>query len=96
MLVVDDITLVREWDGVTENDAATMRLYPNPATDKLQVESAERIERYEVYDMKGALLRQGAVGSHAFGLDLEALPAGTYLLKTVSEGNVTTRRFMKN
>lgn len=96
MLVVDDITLVREWDGVTENDAATMLLYPNPATDKLQVESAERIERYEVYDMKGALLRQGAVGSHAFGLDLEALPAGTYLLKTVSEGSVTTRRFVKN
>ena len=95
MIVVDDVTLYREWDGVADSEPAMMSLYPNPATDKLQVESTERIERYEVYDITGALLRRDAVGRNTFSLDLEGLPAGTYLLKMTSEGTVQTRRFVK-
>ena len=95
MIVVDDVTLYREWDGVADSEPAMMSLYPNPATDKLQVESTERIERYEVYDITGALLRRDAVGHNTFTLDLEGLPAGTYLLKMTSEGTVQTRRFVK-
>ena len=95
MIVVDDITLYREWDGVADNNTATMSLYPNPATDMLQVESTERIEQYEIYDVTGALLRRDVVGHNAFNLDIEALPAGTYLLKLTSEGTVQTRRFVK-
>ena len=95
MIVVDDITLYREWDGVADNNTATMSLYPNPATDMLQVESTERIEQYEIYDVTGALLRRDVVGHNAFNLDIEAMPAGTYLLKLTSEGTVQTRRFVK-
>jgi len=95
MIVVDDITLYREWDGVADNNIATMSLYPNPTTDRLQVESSERIEQYEVYDITGALLRRDVVGRKVFTLDIEDLSVGTYLLKLTSEGTVQTRRFVK-
>ena len=96
MIVVDDITLYREWDGVSDNNASTtMSVYPNPATNKLQVESTESIEQYEIYDITGAMLRHDAVGHNAFTLNIEALPAGTYLLKLTSESGVQTRRFVK-
>ena len=90
-----DITLYREWDGVADNNLVTMSLYPNPATDMLQVESTERIEQYEVYDITGALVRRDFVGHNAFNLDIEALSVGTYLLKLTSESGVQTRRFVK-
>ena len=95
MLNIDDVMLYRTYDNVADLNATSLAVYPNPATDRLQVESTERIEHYEVYDMTGALLHHANVGQKTFALDLEALPAGTYLLKMTSEGTVQTRRFVK-
>ena len=95
MLNIDDVMLYRTYDNVADLNTTRLAVYPNPATDRLQVESAERIEHYEVYDMTGALLHHANVGQKSFTLDLEALPAGTYLLKMTTEGTVQTRRFVK-
>lgn len=95
MLNVDDIKLYRTYDAVAENNEYSVSVYPNPTTDMLQVKGSERIEYYEMYDITGALLRRESVGQDSFTLDLEALPNGTYLLKTTSEGIVQTRRFVK-
>ena len=95
MLNIDDVTLYRTYEGVSDNTAPMLSVYPNPASDRLQVESADRIEHYEVYSITGALLRHGTVGNNSFTLDLEALPTGTYLLKMTSEGIVQTKRFVK-
>ncbi len=95
MLNIDDVTLYRTYDQVPESDAATLSVYPNPAAERVMVESEARVEHYELYDMKGALLRHTAVGQNGFVIDLGALPAGTYLLKTVTDGAVLTRRFVK-
>ena len=95
MLNIDDIKLYRTYDATTENNGFNISVYPNPTADNLRVESVKRIECYELYDITGALLRHDAVGLNSFTLDLDALPAGTYLLKTTSEGTVQTRRFMK-
>ena len=95
MLNVDDIKLYRTYDAVAENNEYSVSVYPNPTTDMLQVKGSERIDYYEMYDITGALLRRESVGQDSFILDLEALPTGTYLLKTTSEGIVQTRRFVK-
>ena len=95
MIVVDDITLYREWDGVADATPATMSIYPNPATSLLQVNNSERVESYEVYSMTGALLHSAHVGSKSFDIDVRNLPTGTYLLKLTSEGSVLTRKFVK-
>jgi hypothetical protein len=95
MLNIDDITLYRTYDGVSDDTAAMLSVYPNPASDRLQVESTASIESYEIYSITGALLRHATVGQNSFTLDLEALPTGTYLLKTTSEGIVQTKRFVK-
>jgi hypothetical protein len=95
MLNIDDVTLYRTYDGVPEGATERVAVYPNPASDLLQVEGTTRIEYYEMYDITGALLRHATVGRDSFTLDLEALPAGTYLLKTISEGGVQTHRFIK-
>ena len=95
MIVVDDVTLYREWDGVADQNIATMSIYPNPATNLLQVNNSERVEAYEVYSMTGALVLRDHVGLKSFDVDVQNLSAGTYLLKLTSENGVQTRRFVK-
>ena len=94
MIVVDDITLYREWDGMDELHAPTLSVFPNPAVDHVMVESENRVDAYEIYSINGALLRCHEVGTTVFGLDVRELPAGAYLLKLTSEGMVQTKRFI--
>ena len=95
MLNVDDIKLVRVWDQVSDLAGAMFTVYPNPAGDQVRVESPVGVDTYELYSVTGALLRCGEVNAKVFDIDLSALPAGTYLIKTRSEGLSQTRRVVK-
>ena len=95
MLNVDDITLYRTYDQVNENDGTQLTVYPNPATDRLNVMSEEAVGQYEIYDMTGALLLSEEAGISKFSIDVQALPAGVYLLTLRTKDVVTTKRFIK-
>ena len=94
-LMVDDITLVREWDAVSDNTGTTLSVYPNPANDLVQVKSKEKVDSYELYNMTGALIRRREVNAASFEIDLHGLSAGAYLLKTRSESMTQTQRLVK-
>lgn len=95
MLNIDDITLNRSYDAVTESHAALVTVFPNPAGDMLKVESAQNVTDYELYSINGAMVLQRHVDATRFNVDLSPLPAGIYLLKTQSEGLTQTRRIIK-
>ena len=95
MLNIDDVMLYRAYNQVAENNASTLNIYPNPATDIMKVESTQTVGSYEVYDINGARVIRNEPNAKAFTLDLRDLPSGTYLLKTVSEGNTQTQRIVK-
>lgn len=95
MLNIDDVMLRRTYVGVAENNAMHATVYPNPASALVTVENTQNVDSYELYNMTGALLRQANVGTKAFNLDVEDLPAGTYLLKINAEGSVQTRKLVK-
>lgn len=94
-LMVDDITLVRMWDAVSDNASGTLSVYPNPANDLVQVKSEATVDYYEVYSLTGALLLRREVNADSFAIDLKGLSAGAYFLKTSSEGVVQTQRLIK-
>ena len=95
MLNIDDITLHRQFDGMSENGAKMFRTYPNPVSDIVMIESATSVNRYEIYDVKGAVVRSEAVDSNSFEINVNGLPSGIYFIKTVSEGMTQTKRFIK-
>lgn len=98
MVNIDDIILFRQYNAtwsVGENTTVSCSVYPNPASDLIQVESAEPVESYELYSITGALVLRSDVGAKDFGIDVSALPTGTYLLKMRSEGLTQTRRIVK-
>lgn len=95
MLVVDDITLYREWDQVAESNGTAFKLYPNPTSDNIMVETLETINSYEVFDMMGNQVCSREVGSKSFQVNVDELPSGTYMIRLISNGLVQTKRFVK-
>ncbi len=85
--------------GLNELPNAAISLYPNPATDIVNVALTENLNGYvKVYNGMGQLVATQTVASDNFTVDLAALSNGTYFLhviemngtiKSVNQFNVT-------
>lgn len=68
--------------------------YPNPTTGILKIETQTHLS-YELYDLKGSLVRQGLLDTLQPTVDLSGFEAGTYVLKLRDEQSVRTVKVMK-
>ena len=75
---------------VAENGADFVALYPNPVKDQLFVK-AENLQSVEVYNLVG---QQVMVSDRAV-LDMSALSGGIYFVRVVSDGQMITKRIVK-
>lgn len=73
--------------------AGSLLLYPNPAREVLQVQGAAAFS-YELYDERGVLVGQSREPQHSFALEVSGLQRGLYLLRTVSQEEVVTRKVL--
>lgn len=93
--VTKDVNLV----GINENQsiANQIRVYPNPATNYLFVDSSVSIEEFEyvIFDITGKSITKGIVGQKINILDLES---GLYFIQITSKENDTVKfaKFVKN
>ena len=83
--------------GITEQaTAATVNVYPSPATDVLNIFSDRQVAEVDVVDMTGrTVLRQGAFTGRATE-DVSALHAGQYIVQLrMVDGTRNMRSFIK-
>lgn len=92
---VDDIMLYRVYDDVNEVEMNMFSVYPNPAVEKLMVESQVIVNQYDIYNIAGAMIMSEPVDKKSFEINVSELPAGTYLIKMSANGFVQTKRFVK-
>ena len=78
--------------SIEQPESSTVRLYPNPANDRLRIESDRVIERIEIYDLAG---RRVMAFEGQNELDIVTLPAGTYLLKVSTDLSSEVLRMVK-
>lgn len=70
-------------EEVIKNDT-TIKLYPNPTTHQLTVEStAKAIQKIEIFNMKGQLLLSQEINGQMEQLDISTLPAAMYITRIV-------------
>ena len=94
IIVLDDITL-SAIVGVTENNVNLFTMYPNPASDKVMIESEVNVNRYDIYNITGELVMSNEVDAETFTVNVENLPAGAYIIRLTSDGIIQNRRFIK-
>ena len=102
----DTYTFTMQFDNFRMGEAAVgtydidsrpfFKVYPNPLSDKLIIESEEAIETVTIYNAQGRFVTTYDVHSSQFAtLDLSKLTPGLYLMEARSADKVSTRKILK-
>ncbi len=78
--------------GLEDNVLANTLLYPNPVNGTLQIQTESTVDKVQVFDLIGNLIRENTNRS---SIDLADLSQGLYLVKIHSEEKTTTRKILK-
>jgi PKD repeat protein len=78
--------------GFTENDRNNFEIYPNPATNLINVRAVFLIESMELTDLSGRSILFQVVSSPSAQIEVGALQKGIYLLKIRTADGCFTRR----
>ncbi len=95
MLNVDDISLFRVWNQVTDEAPASLTASPNPAKDQIQITSDRTVESYEVFTLTGSRVFSDKADASTFTVELGDLPAGVYLITVNYQDEKRTLRLVK-
>lgn len=82
-------------DNVNEIEEMTIKMYPNPASEKIRIESSEAIRICEVYNINGALVTVMNNCSENFEINVSEFTPGSYIVRLISDTSVQMRRFTK-
>ncbi|NLJ42362.1 MAG: T9SS type A sorting domain-containing protein [Bacteroidales bacterium] len=73
------------------------RIFPNPASESLYVESEETISRVNIFSLTGNLIHSiSDTGDYRVTVDVSNMPSGLYIISvTSSSGNIFSSKFLK-
>ncbi|HNE80846.1 MAG TPA: T9SS type A sorting domain-containing protein, partial [Flavobacteriales bacterium] len=90
-------TVSTNGDAVDERPENTgLRLWPQPASDYLQLSSDSPMRAIELFDAAGRIVRHSAVNGQRFiQLDVQGSAPGAYLLRAWTDAGPVHRRWIK-
>ncbi|SEH53728.1 Por secretion system C-terminal sorting domain-containing protein [Paenimyroides aquimaris] len=78
-----------------EFNKLNVNVYPNPTTDIVNIETAETLQSYEVYNVLGQQIQKGNFNGNT-QINLHGATAGTYFIKvTTTQGSADTVKVVK-
>lgn len=80
-------------DGVEENEAIRISIFPNPATDVLNITS-ESINRVEVFNMAGQRVWAGDYSESEITIATGSWAPGTYMVKVTANGTAKVEKII--
>ncbi|MBU2920582.1 T9SS type A sorting domain-containing protein [Winogradskyella psychrotolerans] len=80
-------------DTITLNTNA-VKLYPNPVSDRLYIQSTEQIESVAIYNINGQLVKESHTVNN--GIDVSNLSTGLYLIQMKTASSSINQKFFRN
>lgn len=71
-----------------------IKLYPNPTSDFINIETNIKLYSYEVLSVNGQFIKKGKLQNNSVGI--KGLSSGSYLLVLKSKENIVTKSFIIN
>ena len=90
-----DIVIDGELLGSLDNVIEGFEYYPNPASETLNLNAQDNIERVAIYNLLGQEVLSREVGGTNTQLNVSALSTGAYLMKVTVNGQVGTYKVIK-
>ena len=75
--------------------ASKVKLYPNPTSNVLNIESVGTIQNIAIYNVLGQEVMNKLTNQTLVSLDVSGLNAGVYVIKTAIDGTVSSTKFIK-
>lgn len=88
-----------DFTGVAELERSNLSLFPNPATDRITLQSRDggALGEVTVHVADGrAVYHQGGIATDRLELDVQQLPEGAYAITSTTNTTRTTIRFIKH
>ena len=81
--------------GVIEQSIEGLVIYPNPASNVLNLDAATPISNVEIVNVLGQVLISKSTNATISNIDVSALSIGNYFIKVTSENNTKVLQFLK-
>jgi hypothetical protein len=94
-LFVDNVYFTTAALSNQSFDMAKISMYPNPTSNMLTITSANKMDAISVYSVVGQEVMNVKVNADNTVLNVSGLQDGIYLVKVISEGKVSTSKFIK-
>jgi hypothetical protein len=82
--------------GVENESLVTLNMYPNPASDVLNISSQSTINTVEIFNVLGQKVITMQVEDTSAEINVSNLNAGIYLIKYEINNSTSTKKFVKN
>ena len=93
---LDNIYLYRESTASVDNNALLgFSMYPNPASNRLNISAKEAIQNAAVYNVLGKKVMSLEINKSSESIDISNLASGIYLIKYNVNNKVGTAKFVK-
>lgn len=97
-ITVDDVLVKSETLSTSESDKqkSALKVYPNPASDFINIKSDKRISEISIFDLAGKQVNHHNNDSTEAKISIQQLPAGTYIIQSkTSDGALNSQKFIK-
>lgn len=81
--------------GISDDNTVTTRLYPNPATNGITLQSNQNMKQVFIFDVYGKLVASESILQETAYINVEHLHAGMYLLRIETESGNSVMPFIK-
>ncbi len=81
--------------GTANFEKSNISVYPNPATNTLNIDANNTIDKVAIYNVLGQEVIEKSPKAKNTTIDISNLQIGTYIVKTTSEGKTETTKVLK-
>lgn len=80
--------------SVGEMNLDLVKMYPNPANDKVRIASSNTIQSLTLFGIKGEMMESRQVNSKEVELTLEGYSKGVYFIRLITDEGVVTKKLV--
>ena len=90
----ESLRMAKEEVSITD-ESIVINLFPNPAKDKIYIESTEIINTLKVYNVSGQLMLEKSIANNNGELNIELLKSGVYFIYVQTENEMKHFQIIK-
>ncbi|MHC1775429.1 MAG: choice-of-anchor J domain-containing protein [Lentimicrobium sp.] len=92
IFLVDDIS-ISFFTSVNDNPIAeSLKVYPNPATDVLNIQAGAEISKARLFNISGQMVYESNGNSNEMRISTSEMPVGLYMLNITTKQGTITRK----